>query len=406
MWAASAAIGAAIGPLLGGALAELGGWGGVFWVSAIGMLACVPLVLRFVPESRAAEQAGARFDWWGVALLAIAMSMLILYATYAADIGWLSLAGVGVLVAMVASTIAFLAVERRVDAPLVDLGLLRNQPFVVATLALVVFNCTFTAFVLGLQLYLQQPFGPGMSALQSGAALLPAVVVMLVASALVTRVSTRIGVHTTIVAGFVLLGAGLLAAAPLDASWTIAWFLPCLVLVGIGGALANGPVTAVATGSVDADQAGSAAGVNNMARYLGTAIAAPIATGIYMGVATSRTTDTLEGLGATDAADRSEQLVGASGSGALDALQRLPDATADAVHDGVGAAISAGMATLSVVLAAMCVIPVLLFVLPGRRRAADPEPGFDSATAPAAHAHTIPRLRRFGARARAGRGRG
>jgi MFS family permease len=398
MWAASAGIGYAIGPLAGGVLAAWAGWGTIFWVSAAGMLLCVPLVLHYVTESKAATPANAAFDWWGVALIATAMSATIVYATYGPEFGWLSWTGVSLLALIAVSIAGFVALERRVVNPLVDLGLLRNTLFVCSTVALIVFTCAFTAFVLAVQLYLQQPFGNGLSALEAGVALLPTVIVMLLASIVVTRITKRVGMRTTIAGGFILMALGFLALVPIQPSWTIAYFLPCLVLVGLGGALANGPITAVATGSVDQEQAGAASGVNNMARYLGTAIGAPIATGIYIGVADSDLTDTLTQMGAKDPSDSAAKLVGASSTDALDALNSLPQKTADAVQSGVADALSKGIADLSIVLVLLTGVAIFIALAAGRIRKTPEQEEFDEATAPAAVFHTVPRTEDLGAR--------
>src|SRR5881275_333974 len=52
LWGAASAAGAAIGPLVGGLLVETTGWQGLFWIDAGIALACVPLTLATVRESR------------------------------------------------------------------------------------------------------------------------------------------------------------------------------------------------------------------------------------------------------------------------------------------------------------------------------------------------------------------
>jgi MFS family permease len=396
MWGASAAIGAAIGPLVGGLFEQVVGWGGVFWFSAALMLLCIPMVLRRVPESTG-EQSSAGLDWLGVGLIAGAMSSLIVYATYGADFGWLSATGIFVLVLTIGSVVGFVVRERRCANPLVDLSLFSIAPFTGATAALVVFNTGLTAFILGFQLYLQNPFGFDMTALQAGAALLPVTCIVLIFSFLVSRISHRLGMRRTIVVGFVALGLGYLALAPIDPGWGWLAFTPAILLIGIGGALANGPITAVATAVVPKERAGAASGVNNMARYLGGAIAAPLATGLYTGVATSDVEQQLADGGAKDPAGSAEKLVGASSSDSLDALQQLPASTSDAVRDATSAALSSGMFTLLVTLAAITSLGVMLAIFVGRRTVSERDAKFDDAALPAAISHTVPRTPEHGA---------
>ena len=57
IWGAASAAGAAMGPLIGGALVDLTGWQGLFWIDAAIAAACVPLTLATVKESRDPHRA-------------------------------------------------------------------------------------------------------------------------------------------------------------------------------------------------------------------------------------------------------------------------------------------------------------------------------------------------------------
>ena len=58
-----------------------------------------------------------------------------------------------------------------------------------------------------------------------------------------------------------------------EASWTYAAFVAPLLVLSVGLGLANGPASSGSTAAVSADQVGSAAGISNMARYVGAAVA-------------------------------------------------------------------------------------------------------------------------------------
>jgi MFS family permease len=77
IWGAASAAGAAMGPLLGGALVELTGWQGLFWVDAAIAAACVPLTLAKVEESRDPDRPRS-IDFAGTVLIAVVLVPLVL----------------------------------------------------------------------------------------------------------------------------------------------------------------------------------------------------------------------------------------------------------------------------------------------------------------------------------------
>ena len=93
---------------------------------------------------------------------------LVLALSEGSDWGWTSAATLGCLAISVVGAIAFVIVEGRVPAPLVDLALLRNAILVGATLAILIVAGTINALMYVLSLYFQDPAGFGMSALEAG----------------------------------------------------------------------------------------------------------------------------------------------------------------------------------------------------------------------------------------------
>ena len=98
----------------------------------------------------------------GTLLIAVILVPLVLALSEGGDWGWLSAATIGCLVISVLGAVGFVAVERRVTAPLVDLRLLRNPVLVGATLAILLVAGAINALMYVLSLYFQDPaaFGP------------------------------------------------------------------------------------------------------------------------------------------------------------------------------------------------------------------------------------------------------
>ena len=92
-----------------------------------------------------------------------------------------------------AAGIAFVAVERRVKVPLLDLALLRNRVLVGSTVAILIGAGTINALMYLLSLYFQDPRALGFTPLQAGLATLPATVGLVLVAPLVPRLAAKFG---------------------------------------------------------------------------------------------------------------------------------------------------------------------------------------------------------------------
>ena len=199
------------------------------------------------------------------------------------------MATLGCFAVSVAAGFAFIAVERRVAVPLLDLALLRNRVLVGSTIAILIGAGTINGLMYLLSLYFQDPAALDFSPLEAGLATLPATVGLVVVAPLVPRLAARFGGRQTIGVGFALTTAGFVVVGFVDASWTYAAFLLPLVAIAVGMGMSNGPASSAATASVPENQVGGASGVSNMARYVGAAVATALAATIYGTVIANQT---------------------------------------------------------------------------------------------------------------------
>jgi EmrB/QacA subfamily drug resistance transporter len=271
LWGAASAVGAAIGPLVGGVLTDSTGWQGLFWIDAAIAAACVPLTIATVKESSDPNRPRS-IDFAGTVLIAAVLVPLVLALSEGNDWGWGSLATIGCVVISIAATGAFVAVERRVSAPLVNLALLRNRVLVGATLAILIVAGAINALMYVLSLYFQNPSALGLSALEAGLATLPAAAGMIAITPLITPLAVKIGTRAAIVVGFALSAVGCAAFVFVKASWEYAAFVAPMVAIAVGLGLANGPASSASTATVSRDEVGQASGISNMARYIGAAV--------------------------------------------------------------------------------------------------------------------------------------
>ena len=280
LWGAAAGVGAAAGPLLGGVLVEVTGWQGLFWVDAGVGLVCMAMTAAMVTESRDMDRPRS-IDLAGSALVALTLTPVILALSEGSDWGWTSPATLGCLVVTVVSGFAFVAVEKRVAVPMLDLALLRNRVLVASTLAILIGAGTINALMYLVSLYFQDPSTLGLSSLEAGLATLPATAGLVAIAPFVPRVAAKFGGRQIVGAGFALTAVGFAWVGLVDSSWRYAAFVLPLIAVAVGMGLSNGPATSASTASVSAAQVGAASGVSNMARYVGAAVATALAATIY-----------------------------------------------------------------------------------------------------------------------------
>lgn len=349
LWGAAAAVGAALGPLLGGVLVEVASWHALFWVDAVVAVGVMALTFVTVQESRDPTRSRS-IDLGGSLLVALTLMPFILAVSKGSDWGWVSPATIGCFAVAVAAGIGFVAVERRVAVPMLDLSLLRNRILVGSTLAILIGAGTINGLMYLVSLYFQDPATLAFSPLEAGLATLPATVGLVLVAPLVPRLAARLGGRQVVGIGFAVTAVGFAALGFVTSSWMYAAFVLPLVAVAIGMGLSNGPASAAATASVSASQVGAASGVSNMARYVGAAVATALAATIYGGVIADRT---------------------AAGAAVPDAL-------------------SAGLATASWFMAGFSALGVAMAVVMGRRARAGKGTLMDSAASAAAGTHTLP----------------
>lgn len=348
LWGAAAAVGAAAGPLLGGALVELTGWQGLFWVDAAIAVVCMLMTARAVSESRDPHRSRS-IDYAGSVLIALTLAPLVLALSKGSAWGWASPATLGSLAVAIFSGFAFVAVERRMAVPLLDLALLRNRVLVGATVAILIGAGTINALMYLLSLYFQDPNALGFSPLQAGLATLPATAGLVAIAPFVPKLASRLGGRQVVGAGFLLTTVGFAAIGLVDADWRYGLFLLPLVAVAVGMGLSNGPASSASTACVSVNQVGAASGVSNMARYVGAAVATALAATIYGAVIGDRTAE----------------------------------------GQPPGDALASGLAAASWVMAAFSFAGFLMAFVMGRHRAARGALS-DAAAAAAAGTHTLP----------------
>jgi EmrB/QacA subfamily drug resistance transporter len=266
-----AAGGGSLGVLLGGVLTDLLNWHWIFLVNVpIGIAVCV-LSLRVLPTvGRAA--AGARLDVAGAVAVTAALMLAVYAIVNGNQAGWTSAQTLGLLAAAIVLLGAFVAIESRVQSPLMPLGLFRLRNLSTANAVGVLWAGAMFAWFFLSALYLQLVLG--YSPLQVGLAFLPANLIMGAFSlGLSAKLVLRFGIKAPLSVGLLLAAGGLVlfARAPVGGHFT-ADVLPSMILLGFGAGLAFNPVLLAAMGDVEASESGLASGIVNTSFMMGGAL--------------------------------------------------------------------------------------------------------------------------------------
>jgi DHA2 family methylenomycin A resistance protein-like MFS transporter len=256
LWAAGGSTAVALGPVAGGALTTAWSWRGIFFINLpVGVVA-----LLLSARTARSERRPAPLDVPGQLTAVLALAAL----TYAVIEGGRD--GLIAVAVAVAALAAFLAVESRHPHPVVPLGIFRNATVSVSIAAGSAFSFAFFGMIFVLSLFFQEL--RGQSPLTAGLMFLPMTALISVVNVLAGKVTNRYGPKPPMIAGQLLMLAGLGLLLPVGTGTPTPLLALAMIPLGLGGALAVPPLTAATLEAVPADRAGLAAGVLNAGRQV------------------------------------------------------------------------------------------------------------------------------------------
>jgi EmrB/QacA subfamily drug resistance transporter len=268
LWSAIGGAIASLGPLLSGALLEQFDWGSVFLVTLPLAALALFMAWRYVPAH--VNEATEPVDNLGGILSILLIAALVLGINLAPVPGKGALAiGLGILA--LAAMAAFVIRQRRARSPLYDLDVAARRIFWVAACAgIIVFGSLMGAMFIGQQ-FLQNVLG--YSTLDSGLAILPAAVMMVIVAPRSAKLVEVRGARFTLLIGYVFCLLGFLTMLLLWKDNIEYWKVGLgYAFIGIGVGFAGTPASHSLTGSVPVKRAGMASGTADLQRDLGGAI--------------------------------------------------------------------------------------------------------------------------------------
>jgi DHA2 family multidrug resistance protein-like MFS transporter len=364
VWAGAVGLGVAIGPIVGGLLLEHFWWGSVFLINVPIVVAGIVLGLVIIPESR--DPKPNRIDVVGVLLSIIGIGLLTYGVIKGGEDGFGDTLAWAPLVASLVVLAGFVAWERRVAFPSLDVRLFKNKTFAASTgmIGLVFFAAMGAMFFGAFYLQLVRGYGP----LASGALFVPFAVAQMVFAPRSAAMVKRFGPKAVSAVGLLLVAIGLASWLFIGATTPI-WIVgAAFFLMGVGMANVMPSATESIMAALPREKAGVGSAVSNTIRQLGGALGVAALGAILSSVYRDHLGSATDGLPAA-ASDTARESI----SGAYAVAERAGAAGPALIHSANDSFLTAmHYASIGSVIVALLGAMVAVLWLPGKRPATAP----------------------------------
>ncbi|MEU7833915.1 MFS transporter [Nonomuraea sp. NPDC049129] len=267
IWMASGAGALALGPVVGGYLSQHAHWSWVFLINVPMGAIVIALATVAISETRAEPSVGRRgqVDVPGLLASVVFLASGTFALIHGGEYGWGSPPILIAVAGCVGGGVLFLVLERGARAPMVELGLFAGRSFTGGVLAQVLWGLGVNGVFFYTALFLQGVLGFTPTA--SGMAFVPLALLVVVVTPLVPVVERRLGSGRTVACGLVLVAAGMVGAAFLEAGDGWGRLVPAVCAIGVGSALTM-PLGSAVLGAVPESRAGVAGGIFSVSREI------------------------------------------------------------------------------------------------------------------------------------------
>ncbi|WP_238017485.1 MFS transporter [Dactylosporangium sp. AC04546] len=313
-------VGLPLGPIIGGYLLEHFWWGSIFVINVPVAALAIAAVALLVPESRSTRPKP--IDLAGAILSTIGLVLLVYGVIEAPARGWTDGWVVGGIVAGLVLLVAFVLLERRLAAPMIDLRLFGRPRFAWGTAAATVASFALFGLLFLVPQYLQAVLGH--DALGVGVRLLPLVAGLFVGAPLGARLAGRLPTRVPVALGLLIGAAGMALGAFTDAGSGYGFVAAWLAVGGAGIGLALTPAMDAVMGELPRDEAGSGTAITMTLRQfagaLGVAVLGSVAAGVYRSSVPAVGRDSVSAAVAIAARTGDQALAAAARAAFLDAM--------------------------------------------------------------------------------------
>ncbi|WP_407886409.1 MFS transporter [Levilactobacillus sp. N40-8-2] len=265
----------ALGPTIGGIVAQYFGWRWVFFIN-VPLVILDLIVFGFVLPLRHEKTSHVKIDWFGAALSMIMLFSLSLGLIKGNDWGWQSVTILGLFGLAVVGFGLFLFWERHTANPMVDLQLFRSRNFNGSSLALVLCNFFLGGMAVLLPTFLTRVHGT--SELKAALLMTPYSVTVMVTVILTSLVIKCINNKLIVATGFILMGVSyyLLSTVPLGSNYD--QLILADILLGLGYGLVAATANILAVADFHGTRLTSSQSVANVLRQVGMVLAIAVFT--------------------------------------------------------------------------------------------------------------------------------
>jgi EmrB/QacA subfamily drug resistance transporter len=276
-WGGIGGLAIAVGPVVGGAIAQGVNWHWIFWLNVpVGIVAAVLAHFR-LQETHGPE---GRLDIVGLGLASTGLLGVVWSVIHGNDYGWFDprilagfIIGGGLL-------LGFVWWELRSKSPMLPPHLFRSRGFTAAnTVSLLMYFGMFGSVFLLAQFF---QVVQGMNPFEAGLRVLPWTAMPVIVAPIAGALSGRIGGRPIVVIGLGLMAIGLAwiaAVAGVDTPYSS--FVVPFIVSGVGMAMFFAPIANVVLSAVSRDEEGKASGANNAIREVGGVFGVAVLAAIF-----------------------------------------------------------------------------------------------------------------------------
>ena len=291
MWAATAGVAVALGPVTGGWLLEHFWWGSVLMINVPVIAVALVAIALIVPTSR--DTTIKRFDPVGTLASIAGVTTLVWAVIEGPEHGWASTTSILAFALAAVLLAGFVAWERRIDHPMLDVKVFSNMRFSAGSLAITFSFFSLFGFIFVVTQYFQ--FIRGYSALEAGVRTVPFAVFMASTAPLSAKLTERVGTKLVVTGGMVSMAVGFVIATTNGVDTPYGVIVLAMMFMGGGLGLVAAPATEAIMGSLPPAKAGVGSAVNDTARELGGTLGVAIVGSVFSSIYGARLTDALAG---------------------------------------------------------------------------------------------------------------